>query len=184
MPAQAHEEEGHTHICTSPPAASCPGYDDEPQPGGTEIWSATMSTVSISNRRNRPLLYGWSSDGDYTGSTLTEDDFTFENEAYKIVEHLRRPRNTRHRHSTRTQQATFATQATRDKLVLHVGDASYYLETGTLASNQVGINWVTGLTWSAGENIELRLTTAPTAERLRLQDHLDGADDGQSRKSI
>ena len=31
-------------------------------------------------------LYGWSSDGTFIGSTLTEDDFTFENEAYKIVD--------------------------------------------------------------------------------------------------
>ena len=28
MPAQAHEGEDHTHVCTSPPAASCPTYED------------------------------------------------------------------------------------------------------------------------------------------------------------
>ena len=106
-------------------------------------------------------LYGWSSDGTFIGSTLTEDDFTFENEAYKIVDLFVGLGGLDIVFDEDTA-GDIATQATRDKLVLHVGDASYYLKTATLESDEASISWVTGLTWSTGENIELRLTTAPT----------------------
>ena len=41
MPAQAHEKDDHTHVCTSPPDASCPTYDDVPEQ--ITVWSATMT---------------------------------------------------------------------------------------------------------------------------------------------
>ena len=152
----------HTHgtvVCVSPPAASCPTYEDESQPGGTEIWSATMRVSAVIIGTD--TLYGWSSDGTFIGSTLTEDDFTFENEAYKIVDLFVGLGGLDIVFDEDTA-GDIATQATRDKLVLHVGDASYYLKTATLESDGLSIAWVTGLTWSTGENIELRLTTAPT----------------------
>ena len=152
----------HTHgnvVCVSPPAASCPTYDDESQPGGTEIWSATMRVSSVIFGTD--TLYGWSSDGIFIRSTLTEDDFTFENEAYKIVG-LFVGLGGLYIEFDEDTAGDIATQATRDKLVLHVGDASYYLKTATLESDEASIFWPTDLTWSVGENIELRLTTAPT----------------------
>ena len=127
--AHAHDDGTHTHRCTSPPAASCPTYDDESQPGGTEIWSATMRVSAVIIGTD--TLYGWSSDGTFIGSTLTEDDFTFENEAYKIVDLFVGLGGLDIVFDEDTA-GDIATQATRDKLVLHVGDASYYLKTATL----------------------------------------------------
>ena len=145
-------------VCVSPPAASCLGYDDDPIPGGTEIWSATMRVSAVTIGTD--TLYGWSSDGAFIGSTLTEDDFIFENEAYKIIDIFVGLGDLDIQFDEDTA-GDIATQATRDKLVLHVGDASYYLKTAELSSDKAAISWTTGLTWSVGETIELRLTTAP-----------------------
>ena len=37
--AEVHEGTDHTHVCTRPPAESCPTYDDDAQPERT-VWSS------------------------------------------------------------------------------------------------------------------------------------------------
>ena len=59
----------------------------------------------------------------------------------------------------------FSTQATRDKLVFHVGSDSFNLGAGTLGSNNT-ITWVnSGLSWTAADTVSLSIAanTAPDA---------------------
>ena len=69
MPAQAHEEEGHTHVCTSPPAASCPTYDDV-QADPTFL-STTMTVGSTIRTVSTVTLHrvGYSPEAGSLGST-------------------------------------------------------------------------------------------------------------------
>ena len=155
-PAQtAHAQNYGNVVCSG----DCPTYDDEPEPGGTEIWSATMNVSAVTIGTD--TLHGWSSDGTFVDATLTEDDFTFENEAYKVVDLFVGLGGLSLAFDEDTA-GDIATQATRNKLVLHVGNASYYLETATLETDEATLFWPTDLTLSIGVNVEFSLTTTPT----------------------
>ena len=179
-PAQtvhAHDGDDHTHFDCS---GGYPTYDDV---SGEipELWSATLT---VGTRMSSGLTFlGWSNTGIYAGADLTDDDFTFGGDTYEIaIIQLDAPALTLE--FVGTAAGDIATKATRSKLTLHVGSDSFNLGVGTLASNQRTVTWTnTGLSWNASDTVELRLTQLPTPnpQRLRLQDHLDGADDGGSK---
>ena len=157
--AQAHEKNDHTHRCTSPPAESCPTYDD-PLLAEITLWSATM-TVGTQVIAGVPFL-GWDDSGDYTGASLTDQNFTFGGDTYDL-EQIQLFGGQIALRFNFDNAGDIATQATRDKLALQVGNYSFYLGDGTLQANQLTIVWTgTGLTWSAGDSVAVKLIELQT----------------------
>ena len=80
MPAQAHEEEGHTHVCTSPPAESCPGYDDVAVP--ITYWATTMTVGQLTEVGSPVFQYsGYRPPG---AGSLGTTEFTYRGTNYSI----------------------------------------------------------------------------------------------------
>ena len=173
--AQAHEKDDHTHGCTSPPAESCPGYDDV-VPAEITVWSATMT---VGTRMSGGITYyGWSDVLSYTGASLTDDEFTFGGDTYEI-DYIFLLGDALFLQFDSSNPGDIAKQATRDKLTLQVGSDSFNLGAGTLQDNQRTINWLnTGLSWAAGDSVQVKLTATPPPNAVRLQDHLERVDDG------
>ena len=152
--AYAHGGDDHTHRCTSPPDASCPGYGDVP--GETTVWSATMTVGT------RSTLYGWDDSGTYTDASLTDQDFTFGGDTYDLDEIQIAGVFLTLRFDS-ANAGDIATKATRDQLTLHVGSQSFNLGAGTFQPTRHDILWAPrGLTWAAGESVELKITERPT----------------------
>ena len=75
-----------------------------------------------------------------------------------------------------TGAGDLATNATRDKLTLHVDGATFNFGAGDLNSAQTGVAWSAGgLTWSDGDTVELKITVSEDAEVALTSD--PGADD-------
>ena len=146
--------------CSVSLAERCPTYDDVAAEGA-EIWSATL-TVGKGKRMGRNV-FGWDDSEGFTGASLTGQDFTFGGDTYEIDEIYFRPGGAILTLGFDTAtHGDIATQATRDKLVLHVGSDSFNLWAGRLAANQRTIIWFnTGLSWAQNDTVEVRLTEAP-----------------------
>ena len=142
--------------CSVPPADYCPTYDDVVSTEGFEIWSARMT---VGTRTFSGLTFhGWNDSGQYIDSSLTNQDFTFGGDTYEIDEISVGPGALVLRFDS-VIAGDIASQATRDKLVLHVGGYSFNLGAGTLQGNQRTIVWAsTGLTWSAGDSVSVKIT--------------------------
>ena len=154
----AHALEEANVVCQSPPAESCPTYEDDPLPAEITVWSATL-TVGTRIRFGQPL-YGWNDFGNYSGASLTDEIFTFGGDIYDLDEIYLAGGLTLGFDGANA--GDIATQSTRNKLTMHVGSDSFNLGAGTLASNQRSINWPTpGLTWAAGDSIVLKITATP-----------------------
>ena len=152
--AHAHDDGTHTHRCTSPPAASYPTYDDVPD---STVWSATL-TVGTHSGFGLP---GWDHSGTYTGASLTDRNFTFGGDTYELDE-INLVTGTLTLIFDSSNAGDIATQATRDKLTLHVGSDSFNLGAATLAFDQVRMHLAsTGLSWSAGDSVAVKLSEAP-----------------------
>ncbi len=150
--AHAHDGDDHTHF-------SCPGYSCTygDVPAETTLLSTTMT---VGTRMVAGVsFYGWDDAGNYPGASLTDQDFTFGGDTYEIAQiYFRSGRLLLQFPSTAS--GDIATQATRDKLELHVGSESFNLGAGTFQSNQRIIVWSNpGLSWAAGESVALKITT-------------------------
>ena len=121
-----------------------------------QVWTAnlTVGTQMVAS----VTIYGWNNLANYNGASLTDADFIFAGDMYEFGEIYS---------ATGSLTVTFgsgnsgdiATQATRDKLTLHVGSDSFNLGAGALASNQRTITWTgTGLSWAASDSLCLALT--------------------------
>ena len=53
---------------------------------GVEIWSATLTPGS--RTVGTDTVYGWDDSGNYSGASLTDQDFTFSGETYNLDEVL------------------------------------------------------------------------------------------------
>ena len=152
--AYAHEGDDHRHV-------DCPyscTYDDVP--GESTVWSATL-TVGTRMVSGVSFL-GWNDSGDFTEASLTDQNFTFGGDTYD-VEQIEFFGGQLALRFNIENAGDIATQATRDKLTLHVGSDSFNFGAGTLSISQLAITWSnTGLTWAAGESVELKITEAPT----------------------
>ena len=152
--AHAHGGEDHTHRCTSPPDERCTTYDHFAG-GATQVWSATMTVGT------RSVFHGWNDSGTYTGASLTDQDFTFGGDTYDLDE-IQLGGSLLYLRFDSANLGDIATQATRDKLTLHIGSQSFNLGAGTFQPTRHDILWSDrGLTWAAGESVELKITEPP-----------------------
>ena len=122
----------------------------------TDVWSATLT---VGTRTISSLTFlGWNDSGDYAGASLSDEDFTYDGDTYDLDEiHLQGGGLALIFESSGA--GDIATQATRNKLVLHVGSQSFNLGTGALQSNQRSIAWAgSGLSWASGETVSLSIT--------------------------
>ena len=121
-----------------------------------QVWTAnlTVGTQMVSSL----TIYGWNNLANYNGASLTDADFIFAGDMYEFGEIYS---------ATGSLVVTFrslisgdiATQATRNKLTLHVGSDSFNLGAGTLAGNQRSISWTgTSLSWAASDSVCLAMT--------------------------
>ena len=162
--AHAHDAgRTHTHgnvICVSPPAASCPTYDDEAQPERT-IWSTTM-TVGISIVTEGAVVQTAAGYGPTHGS-IGSTEFTHNGTTYSIA-------------TIRTFKETVSGTVTAD--VLSVGTSSLppvafgselVLELNgkrVLVSAAVrttsSYTWENpGITWAENESIAVKIIEVP-----------------------
>ena len=134
-----------------------------------EIWSATM-TVGVNS-----TLLGWDDAGNYTGAALSDEDFDYGGDTYNLSV-IRLASGSLIVIFNDTGAGDLATNATRDKLTLHVDGATFNFGAGGLNSAQTGVGWTnSGLTWSDGDTVELKITVSEDAEVALTSD--PGADD-------
>ena len=140
-----------------------------------QVWTATL-TVGEDVVTPALSLYGWNDSGDFTGASLSDEEFTFDGHTYNLDE-------------ISTGQLLFlefsefgdlATEATQNKLTLHVGSQSFNVGDATFAVALKRISWGSGFTlptWAASDSVCLALTevvtpavivTAPTVMGVSL----------------
>ena len=123
-----------------------------------QIWTAilTVGTARIFNI----AVYGWNAPGQYTGGNLTDEDFNFDSESYGIAQI--RTGGGISLGFTETGTGDIATQATRNRLILHVGNDSFKLGEGLFDSNRT-INWASNPpAWAKYDRVCLALTEVDT----------------------
>ena len=156
--------------CFASPPDTCPSYEDAPLPAEQTFLSATL-TVGV-----QPFfgdeLYGWDDIGNYIGASLPDEHFTFGGDTYDIDElYIFGDRLNLVFNGEDDGDGDIATEATRDKLTLQVGSDSFNLGDGTLLANQRAITWYnTGLTWAAGDSVQVKITglhSSPNAYGFR-----------------
>ena len=158
-PSQTAQAQNYGNVvCVSPPAASCPTYEDDPLPAEITLLSATLTVGTLTVGTS--TFYGWNDSDNYTGASLTDEDFSFGGKTYNL-DQVYLQQGGLILSFNMGDAGDIATQATRDKLTLHVGSDSFELGEGTLAGNQHAIVWTTGLTWAAGDSITLKITGPP-----------------------
>ena len=89
-PPPAEAQEPANVVCQSPPAASCPQYDDDPIPAEITFWSATM-TVGMRGQAFGFTFYGWNDHGSFTGASLTDQNFTFGGDTLRPIRTIKYP---------------------------------------------------------------------------------------------
>ena len=123
----------------------------------TELWSDTMTVGSLTF--GGVTFLGWNDDGHYTGSGLTDEDFDYGDHTYNFKS-ISLTSGSLLLVFNDTGAGDLATKATRDKLTLHVGGTTFNLGNGDLNNFSTGVTWInTGLTWTAGNTVALKLTT-------------------------
>ena len=134
-----------------------------------EIWSATM-TVGVNS-----TLLGWDDAGNYIGSALSDEDFDYGGDTYNLSV-IRLASGSLIVIFNDTGAGDLATNATRDKITLHVDGTPFNFGAGALNAAQTGVGWTnSGLTWSDGDTVELKITVSEDAEVALTSD--PGADD-------
>ena len=142
--------------CSASPPDTCPTYDDDPIQAEVTVLSATMT---VGTRQVTVLtLLGWDDLGNYTGASLTDQNFTFGGNTYDLKSIYLEGGAIRLTFDA-ANAGDIATEATRGKLTLHLGSDSFNLGAGTLASDQRTIGFTaTGLTWAAGDSVAVKIT--------------------------
>ena len=121
-----------------------------------QVWTGnlTVGTRMIFSQ----TVYGWDGQNRYTGASLSDDEFSFGGDTYAFDEiYIAGP--TLSIAFEAGNAGDIATQATRNGLVLHIGNDSFNLGAGTLASSQRAISWSSNVpTWAASDGVCLALT--------------------------
>ena len=121
-----------------------------------QMWTGTLTVGEVI--QHGVTQRGWSTSVTLPGGTLSDTDFSFDGDMYEIAE-ISTFGGLLGLAFSGTGMGDIATQATRDKLVFHVGNSSFNLGDGALASNQRSISWSTNVpTWSQYDRVCLALT--------------------------
>ena len=131
---------------------------------GKRAWSATMT---VGSSTVAPTLFGWDGPGIFLGNDdLTGADFVYENETYEFTDFFFDIDTGRLSvNFDATNNGSISDAAVRHMMTLYVdgkafslGDATYSLE----GSGAHALTWQNaGLTWAAGDNVQLDLTVTP-----------------------
>ena len=129
----------------------------------TEIWSDTMT---VGTQSVDPLtFFGWNDRGDYTGASLSDQDFDYGNHTYNLST-IQLVSGVLTIRFNDTGLGDVTNKATRDKLTFHVGTTAFNLGNGSLTSSSDGVFWTnSGLTWAAGDMVAVELTTTDPGRR-------------------
>ena len=122
------------------------------------IWTGTLTVGT------RMLLgstaYGWEVGGTYAGASLTDDSFTFESNTYDFDQFLNGLGSLSLGFTT-INPGDIVTAATRNKLVLHVGDDAFPLKDGLFDGDR-SITWSSNVpTWAKYDQVCLAITAVP-----------------------
>ena len=121
-----------------------------------QVWTAnlTVGTATIFST----TVYGWNSTGiNYSGGNLSDTGFNFDSQSYGIGQ-IRLGGGLVSLGFTSTAPGDIATQATRDRLVFHIGNNSFNLGEGSFDGSRT-INWTDpGISWAQFDRICLALT--------------------------
>ena len=152
--AHAHDDDTHTHRCTSPPDERCPGYGDVP--GERTVWSATLTAGTLDASLQ---AYGYSSDGP-TGS-LSDTTFSYGGTNYTTDRfHVSFVIGNIHRLDFSLTGSGLGNDATN--LVLHVGTQEFPFSDATYIASDYTYTWSNaGFTWSHGESVAVKITEPP-----------------------
>ena len=126
------------------------------------LWSAclTVGTFTVSG----VTFLGWDDIPNYTGASLSDEEFDYGADTYNLKSISFEGGGLTVAFND-TGVGDIATEATRDKLTLHVGDTdTFNFGDGDLNIPQTGVFWSsTGLTWADGETVALSISVpAPT----------------------
>ena len=126
---------------------------------GTKVWSATM-TVGEGYNLGREII-GW--DGDHTnidGDALTDADFVYENETYKILTIIQSSIGVSVRIDG-DNSGSIDDAAVRKVMTLYIDGAGFPLKDADYGTTNAGDHFLTwaapGLTWAAGDTVELEI---------------------------
>ena len=141
------------------------------EPPCDAIWCATL-TVGTLVFAGTPE-YGWSSQGGY--GSITDRDFSYDGDRYEFTTTIVR-RQSLEVHFSGDASGDIATEATRAKLNLHVGEGAnervfnlgsggYEVEDGLFPS----VEWPNpGLSWSVNDKVSLKLKEVPILTGLTV----------------
>ena len=125
----------------------------------TVLWSDTLTVGSFTIAGL--TYYGWDDSGQYTGASLSDQEFDYGEHAYNLesIGIIGTGGNLILKFDG-TGAGDIATAATRDKLTFHVDNTPLKLADGTLGSDNRSLSWASsGLTWSSGDTVALQITT-------------------------
>ena len=121
-----------------------------------QVWTATLTvgTATIFSS----TVYGWNSTGiNYSGGNLSDTGFNFDSQSYGIGQ-IRLGGGLVSLGFTSTAPGDIATQATRNRLVFHIGNNSFNLGEGNFDGSR-SVTWTDpGISWSQFDRICLALT--------------------------
>ena len=121
-----------------------------------QVWTGTMTVGTASFAGF--TFHGWNDTGNYAGANLSDENFSFDSEMYDI--------DSIHNGGGTSLGIAFdsgtagdiATEGTRDKLVLHIGETSLNLGEGDFSAGRT-ISWLSYVpTWNQYDRVCLALT--------------------------
>ena len=125
-----------------------------------QVWTGTMTVGTASFAGF--TFHGWNDTGNYVGANLSDENFSFDSEMYDI--------DSIHNGGGTSLGIAFdsgtagdiATEGTRDKLVLHIGETSVNLGEGDFSAGRT-ISWLSYVpTWNQYDRVCLALTEVDT----------------------
>lgn len=126
------------------------------------VWAGSMTAGKFAF--GNETLFGWNPTGTFSGSNLTDDDFSFAGETYtfeSIYWGVAVGETVGELLIAFADMAAgdIATKATRDSLILHVGNNRFNLGDGTYNTGSRGVTWSnTNLNWNQYDRVCLAIT--------------------------
>ena len=146
-PARTAQAQNYGNVvCQSPPAESCPTYDDDVSAEGFEIWSATL-TVAQQAAGSTTFGYGAGF------GTLDDTTFTYSGTQYTI--HVLSVTAS----AILNISLSSGLGTDTNKLILHVGTQQFPFADAIYSSALQGYSWVDPIpSWSVGDSVAVKIT--------------------------